>query len=130
MIEREIAEFGRRMGMPSFALSADGLAALDVEGLGRLYLERGPDDARERELLVYVALPVPDYDTQAPRRVLEACHYRHAHPLPLAGGLHNGNIVLITRLPASRATAADIEKAVLFLGAIRDQVGAAREGRP
>ncbi len=127
MIEREIAEFGRRMGMPSFALSADGLAALDVEGLGRLYLERGPDDAQERELLVYVALPVPDYDTGAPRRVLEACH---AHPLPLAGGLHNGNIILITRLPEGRATAADIEKAVLFLGTIRDQVGAAQEGRP
>ena len=130
MIEREIAEFGRRMGMPSFALAADGLAALDVEGLGRLYLERGPDDAPERELLVYVALPVPDYDAGAPRRVLEACHYRHAHPLPLAGGLHKGNIVLITRLPESRATTADIEKAVLFLGAIRDQIGAAQEGRP
>ena len=31
MIEREIAEFGRRMGMPAFSLSPAGLAALDVE---------------------------------------------------------------------------------------------------
>lgn len=35
MIEREIAEFGRRMGMPAFSLSPAGLAALDVERLGR-----------------------------------------------------------------------------------------------
>lgn len=34
MIEREIAEFGRRMGMPAFSLSPAGLAALDVERLG------------------------------------------------------------------------------------------------
>ena len=39
MIEREIAEFGRRMGMPAFSLSPAGLAALDVERLGRLHLE-------------------------------------------------------------------------------------------
>ena len=54
MIEREIAEFGRRMGMPAFSLSPAGLAALDVERLGRLHLELA-ESAGERELLVYLA---------------------------------------------------------------------------
>ena len=77
MIEREIAEFGRRMGMPAFSLSPAGLAALDVERLGRLHLELA-ENAGERELLVYLARAVPEYDVKAPRRVLERCHYRHA----------------------------------------------------
>ena len=47
MIEREIAEFGRRMGMPAFSLSPAGLAALDVERLGRLHLELA-ENAGER----------------------------------------------------------------------------------
>ena len=57
MIEREIAEFGRRMGMPAFSLSPAGLAALDVERLGRLHLELA-ESAGERELLVYLARAV------------------------------------------------------------------------
>lgn len=85
MIEREIAEFGRRMGMPAFSLSPAGLAALDVERLGRLHLELA-ENAGERELLVYLARAVPEYDVKAPRRVLERCHYRHADPMPLSGG--------------------------------------------
>ena len=84
MIEREIAEFGRRMGMPAFSLSPAGLAALDVERLGRLHLELA-ENAGERELLVYLARAVPEYDVKAPRRVLERCHYRHADPMPLSG---------------------------------------------
>lgn len=125
MIEREIAEFGRRMGMSDFSLSEEGLAALDVERLGRLYLERGPDQPEryDRDLLVYLTRPVPDYDAKAPHRVLERCHYRYADPLPLSGGVHSGRIVLLTRFPERETTAAGIERAVRFLAAIMDEVG-------
>ena len=117
MIEREIAEFGRRMGMPAFSLSPAGLAALDVERLGRLHLELA-ENAGERELLVYLARAVP-------RRVLERCHYRHADPMPLSGGVHKGNIVLLTRFPERQATAAGIERAVQFLSGVMDTVAKA-----
>ena len=106
MIEREIAEFGRRMGMPAFSLSPAGLAALDVERLGRLHLELA-ENAGERELLVYLARAVPEYDVKAPRRVLE------------------GNIVLLTRFPERQATAAGIERAVQFLSGVMDTVAKA-----
>ena len=115
MIEREIAEFGRRMGMPAFSLSPAGLAALDVERLGRLHLELA-ENAGERELLVYLARAVPEHD------VKERCHYRHADPMPLSGGLHKGHIILLTRFPERQATAAGIEKAVQFLGGVMDAV--------
>ena len=124
MIEREITEFGRRMGMPDFSLSERGLAALDVERLGRLHLERGPErpGRHDRELLIYLTRPVPDYDAKAPRRVLARCPYRPAAPLPLSGGVHDGRIVLLTRFPEREATAAGIEQAVRFLAAIMDKV--------
>ena len=59
---------------------------------------------------------------KAPRRVLERCHYRHADPMPLSGGLHKGHIILLTRFPERQATAAGIEKAVQFLGGVMDAV--------
>ena len=114
MIEREITEFGRRMGMPAFSLSPAGLAALELA-----------ENAGERELLVYLARAVPEYDVKAPRRVLERCHYRHADPMPLSGGVHKGNIVLLTRFPERQATAAGIERAVQFLSGVMDTVAKA-----
>ena len=98
--------------------------ALDVERLGRLHLELA-ESAGERELLVYLARAVPEYDVKAPRRVLERCHYRHADPMPLSGGVHKGNIVLLTRFPERQATAAGIERAVQFLSGVMDTVAKA-----
>ena len=59
------------------------------------------------------------------RRVLERCHYRHADPMPLSGGVHKGNIVLLTRFPERQATAAGIERAVQFLSGVMDTVAKA-----
>ena len=75
MIEREIAEFGRRMGMPAFSLSPAGLAALDVERLGRLHLELA-ENAGERELLVYLCLL---YTSSAERPVRPAARRGRGH---------------------------------------------------
>ena len=92
-----------------------------MERLGRLHLELA-ESAGERELLVYLARAVPEYDVKAPRRVLERCHYRHADPMPLSGGVHKGNIVLLTRFPER---AAGIERAVQFLSGVMDTVAKA-----
>ena len=40
MLEQELNEFGRRMGLPALTFNSDGLAALDVERMGRLHLEK------------------------------------------------------------------------------------------
>lgn len=46
-------------------------------------------------------------------------------PMPLSGGVHKGNIVLLTRFPERQATAAGIERAVLFLSGVMDTVAKA-----
>lgn len=118
MLDREISEFGRRMGMPGFALSADnGVAALDVHGLGRVYFER-----HEEELLIYLSSPALSHDSELPRRVLRLCGYQHAHPQPLYGGVHAGQVVLLTRVPERALTAAVLETSVAFLGNMLQQI--------
>ena len=110
MLERELAEFGRRLGMANLALRENGVAVLEIESLGRLWLEQDGDD-----LLIYMTAPVPESDREASRRVLERCDYRHAHPFTLVGGLHKGQLMLLVRLPQRQVSAAQIENAARFL---------------
>lgn len=115
MLDHEIADFGRRMGIENFSLNSNGLVALDVERFGRLCLERVEGSANQDTLLIYVTLPIPAHDADACRRVLALCALEEAHAMPVWGGVHNQHIVLLVRLPADTAQAADMENAALFL---------------
>ncbi|MBQ4491812.1 MAG: CesT family type III secretion system chaperone [Deltaproteobacteria bacterium] len=110
MLERELAEFGRRLGMANLAFHENGMAVLEIESLGRLCLEQDGDD-----LLIYMTASVPESDREAPRRVLERCDYRYAHPFTLVGGLYKSRIMLLVRLPQQRISAVQIENAARFL---------------
>ena len=123
MLEREIAEFGRRMGIPSLAFGQNNLLALDVERMGRLHLEKQEKNG-QAELLIYLVRPCPAYDSEAPARVLDLCHYRHRHPLTLCGGVHKDQIVLLTRLTEKEVTAAAVENAIKFLASVMDRASA------
>lgn len=109
-LEHEIARLGQRMGIAGLALSPDGMMALDVEGMGRVYFER-----KAEELLVYLARTAPSHDRGMPRRLLAACHYAKAHPVPLSGGMHKEQAILLTRMPERNVTAASLENAVSYL---------------
>lgn len=109
-LEHEIAQLGRRMGIAGLALSPQGMLAFDVEGMGRLYLECKAD-----ALLIYLSRPAPSYDTTLPRRVLALCHYSNAHPVLLDGGIHNGQVILLTRMAERGVTAAALENTVDYL---------------
>lgn len=121
MLEHELTEFGRRMGMAEFALNENGLAALMVEGLGTLYLEK-TGERNDAELLVYVAVPMEEHDVEMPAKVLALCDYRRAHIMPLTGGVHNGQVVLLTRHREEQVSAALLENSVLFLAQKLDQL--------
>lgn len=109
-LEHEIEQFGQRMGIANLAFTPAGMAALELEGAGRVYLERKPE-----ELLVYIARTAPPYDHDMPRRILEACHYGKAHPVPLCGGMHKDQAVLLTRMPERGVTTAFLENTVNYL---------------
>lgn len=114
MLEQELNEFGRRMGLAGLSFSPDGLAALDVERMGRLHLEKNGKPGAE-ELLVYLARPCPTHDREAPERALSLCHYRYPRPFPLSAGMHGDQLIMLTRLREREVTAANLEKAALFL---------------
>ena len=114
MLEYEIEAFGRRLGLDALPLSPTGVARLDIENVGSLYLERVEERGRS-ELLVYVSAPLPAHDGGATRRLLELCDYRRGFPLPVSAGVVSGKALLLTRMEESAVTAAGLENALRFL---------------
>lgn len=114
MLDRELGEFGRRMGLPGLAFNGNGLAALDVSRVGRLHFEKC-SSAGEPELLLYLARESPPHDRGLPERALAECHHGRPRPYPLTAGMAGDRLILLTRLPERQATAAEMEKAALFL---------------
>lgn len=114
MLDYEIKAFGGRLGLEALSLSQEGVARLDIDGMGSLFLELGTRGNR-RELMVYLSAKLPEHDAQATRRLLELCDYRQAHPMPLSAGVFSGQAVVLTRIPEEQVTAMGIENAVRFL---------------
>ena len=114
MLDHELNELGRRMGLPGLAFSPQGLAALDVSGMGRLYFEKRQRHQVE-ELLLYLARPFPPHDSRLPERALAFCHYHHSHAFPLTAGIQDDTLILLIRLDQRQATAATLESAILTL---------------
>lgn len=114
MLDHEIQAFGHRLGLEALVLSREGRARLDVENVGSFHLELA-DEGGRRELLVYLAVPLPPHDAAAPRRLLELCDYRSAFPMHLAAGVFSGRGILLTRMAEGEVTAARLENAFRFL---------------
>ena len=121
-LEHEIALLGQRMGIANLALSPTGLLAFDVAGMGRIHFELVADGRAEGEMLIYLSRPVPEYDRAAPQRLLELAHYDKNHAFPLGSGLHNGQAILLTRLPERQTTAATMENVVSWLARQMDGI--------
>jgi len=121
MLEQTLNEFGRRMGLPGLTLGAGGLAALDVQHMGRLHLERY-DRGTETELLIYLARAVPAHDRDIAGRILELTHYRHPRSFALSAGIHNDQALVLIRLPERQVTVSNVEKAVLLLAESMDRI--------
>lgn len=121
MLDHELNAFGMRMGLPGLAFSPQGLVALDVSGMGRLYFEKQQRHGQE-ELLVYLARPFPPHDSTLPERALALCHYRHAHVFSLTAGMKGDTLLLLTRLPERQTTAALLEEAVMELARVMNHL--------
>ena len=121
MLEYEIEAFGHRLGLDGLALSPAGLARLDIENVGSLYLERAEERGHD-ELLVYLAVPLPAHDGGATRRLLELCDYRRGFSLPVSAAEAGGRALLLTRMEESAVTAAGLENALRFLSELMREV--------
>ena len=125
MLDHELNAFGMRMGLPGLAFSPQGLVALDVSGMGRLYFEKQQRHGQE-ELLVYLARPFPPHDSTLPERALALCHYRHAHAFSLTAGMKGdtkmNTATLKLDLPERQTTAALLEEAVMELARVMNHL--------
>ena len=111
MLDYEVEAFGRRLGLEGLKLSSEGIARLDIENIGSLYLERGQDG----EFLLYLSSPLPSHDTASVRRLLELCDYRRGLPMPVSVGAFSGRAILLTRMNEGAVTASTLENALRFL---------------
>lgn len=117
MYEHVIAEFGRRMGLPSLALERDKPVQLHMEGMGSLFIEEAADS-----ILLYLAREFPSHDRDAPRRALALCRSGLARPFPVHAGLHKNNtLIFLTRFTPETFSLQGLEQAVPLLARLLDE---------
>ena len=115
--EHVIAEFGRRMGLPSLTMGRDTPVQLHIEGMGTLFIEEAGE-----EILLYLARGFPPHDRDAPRRALALCRPDLARPFPVHAGLYKSNtLVFLTRFTAKTFSLQALEQAVPVLARLLDE---------
>ncbi len=119
MLEREIYEFGKRLGMDGLALNDQGLVVIDIDNLGRLHLEK----AENKDILfIYLSLPYESYNDIIPRKVLEICSYLNGHPIPISGGVYDNWVSLLSEQDSNKINASNIENIVRYLASLLEQI--------
>lgn len=113
-MEREIEEFGRRLGLSRLALNEKGLAQLNIEGTGSFFLEC-PEMGQDGTLLLYLAVPLGHCEPETLLRCFRLCDVRKNLPFPLSFGRHKGRLFFLSRMRARDVTAAAIENRLRFL---------------
>ena len=99
MLEQEINEFGRRLGLPGLELSAEGL---DAEG----------------DILMVLALEgVPDTGSSGLHyaKALRRCDWRSAQPFLVSTALVHERLIYAIRFTADSATAVELENGLRYL---------------
>lgn len=109
-MDKAVAEFGAGIGLRGLAFGPDGLAALELKGLGKLFLERNGE-----ELLVYLAAPLLPYDWGPLKRALELVHIDRAPARPCAAAYRDDQLVLLIRFDRREVDGPALENGVRFL---------------
>ena len=115
MLDLEINEFGRRLGLPGLALDDNGRAGVRFDVIGMLTLEAG-EGSEEDVLRVVLAVPVEPSDAAVRYdAALRRVSWRSALPYSVSTALFRDQLIWSVRLPARSVTAAALENALRFL---------------
>lgn len=116
MLEKEIDEFGRRIGLPGLKLNDNGLAQLNIEGLGCLSLELAAEGRHgERDLIFSIALSPDAHAAEKLPAAFASVNSEERLPLQMATGLLENRLILSARLSTDRVRASDLENALRLL---------------
>ena len=119
VIDFEISEFGKRLGIDGLALNDRSAAGLVIDGVGTLTLERleSPSGVGEPELLVVLSRTIEPSESARYGALLSRIHWRRHPAAALCAGLFRNELILSTRIPQRRVTASALENTLRLLSA-------------
>ncbi len=106
MLDREISEFGRRLGLSHLELGIQGIICLKVADVGVLFLEQ------KGETLFVTLAEEGQADVASVKKLLAAINWRTLPKMVVYGGLAKGRRLIVTRLHANTVTAVELENTV------------------
>lgn len=106
MLDHEVNEFGRRLGLSHLELGIRGLICLKVADVGVLFLER------KGETLFVTLAEEGQADVESVKKLLAAVNWRKLSQMVVYAGLAKGRRLIVTRLHADTVTASGLENTV------------------
>jgi type III secretion system chaperone SycN len=118
MLNKTIKEFGKSMELSELEFNENHLIHLELETVGDLFIEDVPP-----YLLVYLTKSVENPSLNVYKKGLTLCHYKQRNPYPTYVGLYEENkLSFLVRIPYEEISESNLEKAVLFLNKLHEQV--------
>lgn len=112
-----LGEFGSLMGIDGFGLGEQGVAALQIEGMGLFCIE-----PRERDIVAYLVRELPAYAGEAPRKALELCDWRRGHPFPVTAGMKGETtLAFLMQIPEREVSLQTLENGLQYLARLHDE---------
>lgn len=114
MLERELADFGARIGIPNLAWGEGDALTLTFDDLGSLTLAC-PKSEEDDFLLSFSRPARPEEARKAFWSALASARWSVRHPYALVTGVHRDRWILGLKLPVSRVSGAELESALRHL---------------
>ena len=114
MLQYEINEFGKRLGLPGLEIDENDRVGLHLDGLGTLSLELNRNDLGE-ELLLVLARPVGPGEIAKYESLLERVNWRSNLPVALGAGFFRDQLVLSARFAPEAVSAVALENALRLM---------------
>lgn len=118
MINRTIKDFGNTLELKDLEFNENHLIHLDFQTIGDLYIEDTPP-----YLYMYLTKPLTNPSPTTYQKALLLCHFKQKNPYPTSVGLYEDNkLSFLLRIPYDEITESNLEKALLFLNKLHEQV--------
>lgn len=114
MLERELTDFGERIGIPNLAWGEGDALTLTFDDLGSLTLAC-PKSEEDDFLLTFSRPARPEEARKAFWSALASARWSVRRPYALVTGVHRDRWILGLKLPVSRVSGAELESALRHL---------------
>ena len=118
MINTTISEFGKILKFDNLSFNEDHIIHLELKSIGDLFIEDSPP-----YLLMYLSTQCENLSSKTYQKALTLCHYKQKNPYPTYTGLYEDNkLSFLIRIPYEEISESNLEKAVLFLIKLQNQI--------